>query len=271
MPFETSATLFIMRTFSQKLLGVALLLALTGSGAASGRHPRSTHKPQETTVPSSSSTKTLQEKGIEAENALDHAIADNAPDTPNRDIFAYYDTDQKDFSVTPDVRTILAHAGAPPPARGDKYQEFTVSTKKDLPGVPAGKKISEFSICHEKGYLVNDYSYNYDKADRTRIYFSDQMFSAWVKVGGGTGLRALIQRNIQNDDTRALVAGFGIKAGSSKSYEKGSKEFADILGSANGLPFVRMLTDHHTHFGDQKIVKIIVFPGSRINILFILG
>ena len=215
-------------------------------------------------VGSQVSQNTLKIQGETRIDGLVDAIRTNRADRPTAPVKEKYDVHSEASFVTPDLRGQMRSIGQVEAARGE-YVEYTVKNRVDP---SRDGPIYQFKISRDKGVIINEVSYaSRDNLGDDVIRFSEQLYAGWADVGATNNIGLMVQRNIQNDATRALFPAGNGKA----TINPGTDEYKKIVGSANGRPFARFLEDHHQVLGDKQITKIELHGGSRPNIYFFIG
>lgn len=99
-----------------------------------------------------------------------------------------------------------------------------------------------------------------------KIRFSDQTFQLWQKEQGSP-LGLVIQRNIQNTDTKNAISQFdtAYHIGNNKSaiWRPGSYEYNALLWTDNGRPIAYLLQDRHQALGNKKVTSIVTLKNSK--------
>ncbi|KAH6617558.1 hypothetical protein F5144DRAFT_551992 [Chaetomium tenue] len=109
-----------------------------------------------------------------------------------------------------------------------------------------------------------------------RLYMSDALAETFAREHGADwrDLEAIWRMNVQNQQTRGLVAALFGDRTDPQDFPAGDDSFFALLGSPNGKAVCRMLATYPDMFGRKSISKVRVFPiGSRrvqLNICWFL-
>ena len=85
-------------------------------------------------------------------------------------------------------------------------------------------------------------------------------------------LRYVVQCNITNDETKALLKQFAPRERGGRVFLSGSWGYDVLSGSPNGSGVVRMAGEHSPALGHKRILSVrVLWPGEFASLVFELA